>query len=592
MKKIVAILMAMLMVMSVTVVLAGNAKDTQTDSKKVKVIIGFKEKPNQNDENMIRGLGGETRHTYNIINAKAVEIPEQAIDRIKKNPRVAYVEEDVEVHALDTELDNSWGVTRIGAGIVHDGGNTGAGVKVAIIDSGIDYNHSDLDDNFGELLGYDFVNGDNYPMDDDGHGTHCAGIVAAVDNEIGVIGVAPEAELYAVKVLDATGSGYVSDVIAGIDWSVTNNMQIISMSLSGGDLESMEAACDAAYDDAGIVVVASAGNRGNPPGRGDNVGYPAAYSSVIAVAATDINDNRASFSSTGPDVELAAPGVGILSTYPDDGYATYSGTSMACPHVAGTAALVIASGITDGNDNGWINDEVRVRLQETADDLGAVGFDNWYGHGLVDAEKAVPSQPDTTPPVITNVNTSAITSNSATITWTTDELSDSLVKYGTTSGNYQYTKPDASYVKSHSIILTELSATTTYHYVVSSTDQSDNSAESIEYDFKTTEASSNTLHVASIEMSTKITGVNTNAIATVTIVDAANSPVEGATVSGMWSYLTSDSDTGTTDANGEVALSSDRVKRASGTFAFTVNGVTKADLTWDEESVSDSITVP
>ena len=169
--------MVLLMLMSVTVAWAGNAKDTQTGGEKVKVIIGYVDKPNHADEDMIRGNGGKTKYTYHIIDAKAAEIPEQAIDRIKKNPRVAYVEEDAKVYALDAELDDSWGVKRIGAGEVHDEGNTGAGVNVSIIDTGIDYTHPDLNDNYGG--GYDFANNDVDPIDDAGHGTHCAGIVCS-----------------------------------------------------------------------------------------------------------------------------------------------------------------------------------------------------------------------------------------------------------------------------------------------------------------------------------------------------------------------------------------------------------------------------
>ena len=379
--------MVLLMLMSVTVAWAGNAKDTQTGGEKVKVIIGYVDKPNHADEDVIRGHGGKTKYTYHIIDAKAVEIPEQAIDRIKRNPRVAYVEEDAEVYALDEELDNSWGVKHIGAGDVHDDGNTGAGIKVAIIDTGIDYTHSDLDANYEH--GYDFVNNDANPMDDNGHGTHCAGIVAAEDNGAGVVGVAPDAELYAVKVLDAAGSGYISDVVAGIEWSITNEMQIISMSL-GSDRSSkaVRGACNNAYE-SGIVVVAAAGNYHyyfNPRGKlikvDTAVDYPARYDSVIAVSATDSSDVRASFSCTGPNVELAAPGVDICSTVLEGKYGTCSGTSMACPHVVGTAALVIASGITDNGD-------VRARLQSTAKDLGDPRFDKLYGYGLVDAYRAV-----------------------------------------------------------------------------------------------------------------------------------------------------------------------------------------------------------
>jgi subtilisin family serine protease len=184
------------------------------------------------------------------------------------------------------------------------------------------------------------------------------GLISFPVTDEGVIGVAPEADLYGVKVLDRTGRGYESDVIAGIQWSIDNKMQVISMSLGGGDSSGMEGACNNAYN-AGIVVVASAGNSGPDD---DTVGYPAKYDSVIAVSATDDTNT--------PEVELAAPGVSILSTYLGGGYATASGTSMACPHVAGTAALVIASGITDENGNEMINDEIRTRLQETAEDLG------------------------------------------------------------------------------------------------------------------------------------------------------------------------------------------------------------------------------
>jgi hypothetical protein len=220
-------------------------------------------------------------------------------------------------------------------------------------------------------------------MDKQGHGTHCAGIVAAVKgNDIGVIGVAPEAYLYAVKVFDDRGNGRYSDVIEGLEWCIDNEIQVISMSFgsayTAGDPK-IEPWINAAYD-AGILLVGAAGNAGSGE---DTVIYPARYANVIAVAATNSNNNRASWSSTGPDIELAAPGVSIYSTYWDNTYATLSGTSMACPHVSGTAALVIAS-------KSLSNDEVRLRLQQTAEDLGTTGKDNLYGYGLVDAFEAAP----------------------------------------------------------------------------------------------------------------------------------------------------------------------------------------------------------
>jgi subtilisin len=580
MKKIVAIVMAMFLVVSVTVAIAGNATDTQTDSKKVKMIIGFVDRPNQADEAMIHGLGGETRYTYTIIDAKAVELPEQAIDRIKKNPRVAYVEADAEVHALDTELDNSWGVEHIGAGTVHDEGNKGAGVKVAIIDTGINHTHPDLDDNYAG--GYDYVNDDNDPMDDAGHGTHCAGIVAAEDNEEGVVGVAPEAELYAVKVLDSSGSGYVDDVIAGIQWAIDNDMQVLSMSL-GADVgsESLKAACDKAYA-SGIVVVAAAGNDYTRRGRWepDTVDCPAKYDSVIAVGATDQADERASFSSTGPDVELAAPGVNIYSTV-IDGYDTKSGTSMACPHVAGTAALVIASGITD-------NDAVRLHLQQTADDLGSTGQDTWYGYGLVDADEA--ALPDGNQPPVADAGADQTVSDADSngveaITLNGSDSSDP-------DGNIvSYVWKEGADELSNVVSFTGDFTVGTHTVTLTVTDNEGASASDDVIVTVKEKSSASPMHVSSIDMSTKTTGVNTNAIATVTVVDADGNLIEGATVSGTWSGLTDDSDAGTTDANGNVVLVSDRLKRASGTFTFTVDDVTHADLTWDGAVESGSITV-
>lgn len=344
-----------------------------------RVLIGFKGQP---DSTIVAAAGGTIRYVYQLVPAIAATVPEAAVDVLRVAPAVAYVEEDAPVVAMDAELDNSWGVKRIGGGIVHDAGNRGAGVKIAILDTGIDYTHPDLNDNYAG--GFDFVNGDPDPMDDHGHGTHVAGIAGAEDNGTGVVGVAPKARLYALKVLDGSGSGFSSDVIAALQWCVNNHIQVTNNSY--GELVVPEViTLQAAFDNsaaAGILHVAAAGNSGNNLGTGDNVVFPARYESVIAVAATDWNNARASFSSTGPDVELAAPGVSVTSTMRGGAYGPQGGTSMASPHVAGTAALIIASGVSGPN-------AVRQRLQETADDLSLPGRDPQYGYGLVDADGAV-----------------------------------------------------------------------------------------------------------------------------------------------------------------------------------------------------------
>lgn len=395
MRKLLSVLLVLGLVGAFILPLPGMA----APPPRVDVLIGFTHQPGAEEEELVRGAGGIIKYTYHLVPAIAASVPEPAIEGLSRNPKVTNIDPDGVVYAIDAELDNTWGVKRIGAGLVH-GYNLGTGVKVAIIDTGIDYTHADLDANYAG--GYDFVNGDNDPMDDHGHGTHVAGTVAAEDNNIGVVGVAPEARLYALKVLSASGSGYWSDIIAALQWGVGNGVQVTNNSY--GSSVNPGGIVEAAFNNAeavGVLHVAAAGNSGNAAGKGNNVIYPARYASVLAVAATDDTDTRAWFSSTGDQVELAAPGVEVKSTLMGGGYGLASGTSMASPHGAGTAALVIASGITDANGNGHINDEVRQRLQQTATDLGATGRDPWYGYGLVDADEAAsPPPPANNPPVV------------------------------------------------------------------------------------------------------------------------------------------------------------------------------------------------
>lgn len=279
------------------------------------------------------------------------------------------------------EVDWAWNIT-IGSPTV----------LVAIIDTGIDYTHPDIATNY-EPLGYDWVNMDSDPKDDFGHGTHCAGIIAAVlNNSIGVAGLA-QVKLMAEKVLDSQGYGYWDWVANGIIHATESGAKIISMSFGGyGDSELVHTAVKYAHE-AGVLLIAAAGN--------DNTNmksYPAGYDEVIAVAATDQYDNKAWFSNWGDWIELAAPGVYIYSTmptywvtlndwgYPLD-YAYMSGTSMACPHVSGLAALLWS--LYPEKTRDWI----RLWLRYTTKDLGLSGFDVYYGFGRIDARKAVEKAP-------------------------------------------------------------------------------------------------------------------------------------------------------------------------------------------------------
>ena len=277
-----------------------------------------------------------------------------------------------------------WGVDKIDAELIWPSGNTANPIKVGVIDTGISATHPDLSANIKG--GVNTITSRKSWNDDNGHGSHVAGIIAAVNNTQGVIGVAPAADLYAIKVLNAKGSGYYSDIIEGIQWAINNNIQVINMSLGGSaDYQPLHDAIVAAHT-MGIVVVAAAGNSSGA------VLYPAAYPEVVAVSATDSSNTVAPWSSNGPEVDVAAPGVSIYSTYKGTGYATLSGTSMATPHVVGASALLLntAVGAHDTNANGrWDPSEVRTQLQSTAADLGSNGFDNFYGWGLVSAYAAV-----------------------------------------------------------------------------------------------------------------------------------------------------------------------------------------------------------
>lgn len=395
-----------------------------------RVFISFNKTVGAQERALVRAHGGNIKYSYSIVDAVAAQMPTNAIDGLSRNPHIASIELDQEVHALDIELDNSWGVERIGSGEVHTTySNKGTNVSVGIIDSGINYYHPELDDNYRG--GYDFYYYDLDPMDVYGHGTHVAATACGEDNnngsispKLGVVGVAPECDLYSLRVLNEDGAGYFSDIVAAVQWATGAEvyleawgetaatttqgvkLDIVNLSL-GQDAHPGQVVEDAfqnAYDQ-GLLIVAAAGNSGNKGGKNESTIYPARFSSVIAVGATDDTDKRATFSSTGVDVEIAAPGVDVYSAWNDNtpyyGTATCnnsvnecykygSGTSMASPHVAGAAALMIAAGMADHNGDGFVdNKDIRLVLQNTATDLGDSGRDIRYGYGLVNALLAV-----------------------------------------------------------------------------------------------------------------------------------------------------------------------------------------------------------
>lgn len=332
---------------------------------------------------------------------------ERALEALRRSPGVRYVEPDGTVAPLDQRLP--WNVERVQAPSAHADGQTGDGADIAIIDSGIAAAHPDLEANLGEGYAVEPCSGCREPWgDDDGHGTHVAGIAAAVDNDEGVLGVGAGATLHAVRVF--TGSQYatVSGLAAGVQWVAEQGYDVANMSLGTANPSStLRDACRYAADE-GVFLVAAAGNDGPCD---DCVHYPAANPSVVAVSATRNTDSLASFSSAGPAVELAAPGAYIYSTAPS-GYSGRSGTSMAAPHVAGAAGVLMAKGYTSS--------EARARLQETAVDVGLTPDEQ--GYGLLDVAAAVDDDGAESPLVVTTGALTAVDETSATVTGSLDAL--------------------------------------------------------------------------------------------------------------------------------------------------------------------------
>lgn len=315
--------------------------------------------------NEMKSRGAEILNIYDhALSGYTIKVGDDPdlLTSLKDDPRVAYVEQDKEVHIFSQVIPT--GVERIGdsplntevpkAGMQAGGGSSDSvNADIAILDTGIDLKHPDLN----VYAQKTFVTGTTTANDDNGHGTHVAGIVAAKDNSIGVVGVAPGARLWAVKVLDRNGAGALSDVIAGIDYIIEHANEIDVANMSFGcqcDSSALNTAVENAVS-AGITFVAAAGNSGTDA----STFYPAANPDVIAVGAIADSDGKcgglgpptqygnddtfATFSNYGPKVTIVAPGVNILSTYYGGSYTTLSGTSMAAPHVAGAAALYKAS---------------------------------------------------------------------------------------------------------------------------------------------------------------------------------------------------------------------------------------------------------
>jgi len=323
--------------------------------------------------NMVRRAGGQLGHVYTrAIRGFSARMPLQAAENLLlRNPNIAYFEADQIAFAFpppckgpnagdpgcddgdgddgggsDPVQETPWGIGRVNGGMVY----TGSG-RAWVIDSGIDLDHPDLNVDLENSV--DFVRSRDGGDDKNGHGTHVAGTIAAIDNGIGVVGVVAGAPVVAVRVLDRRGSGSYSDVIAGVDYVAANGAlgDVANMSLGGGFSQALNDAVSAASTN--VMFSLAAGNSGSDA----NLASPASANgaNIWTVSASDINDKFASFSNYGnPPVDCAAPGVSVLSTYTGGGYATLSGTSMAAPHVAGILLLgpPVSDGVVNGDPDG------------------------------------------------------------------------------------------------------------------------------------------------------------------------------------------------------------------------------------------------
>lgn len=324
----------------------------------------------------VSSLGGRPVRHLALVNAIVADFPGDADLKIAaRTPEVLRVDDDLPLTLIpwfpcpwrgrrprrppEPPQSLPWGVRFIGADRAWAVGR-GEGVRVAVMDTGVDLEHPDLKPNLAG--GYNALAPGRAPADDNGHGTHVTGTLAAVNDARGVAGVAPAARVYAVKVLDRWGSGFLSDLVEGLGFCIREGIRVVNLSL--GTREDNQTFRDAVRNAlaAGLLLVAAAGNDG--PGE-NTVDFPARYADVLAVAAVDAAGRLARFSSRGPEVDLAAPGVEVPSTWLGGTYRSLSGTSMASPHVAGAAALTL------GAHPDWTAAQVRRQLVLTARRLTA-----------------------------------------------------------------------------------------------------------------------------------------------------------------------------------------------------------------------------
>ena len=508
--------------------------------------------------------------------------PQVVVAQLRALPGVIYAEQNAYAYASSVVPNDpfyryQWDMQRIGmedAWVLSEG----AGAVVAVIDTGVRQSLQDLAQT-AFMAGYDFVNGDSDPDDDEGHGSHVCGTIAqATGNGVGVAGVAPQATIMPVKVLDSRGSGSYDDIADGIIWAADQGADVINLSLGGPtDLQVLQDACEYAWNK-GVLIVVAAGNE-----ESSQPSYPAAYDVCISVSATTSQDGLASYSNYGSTIDIAAPGgdsddfngdgyddMILQNTFGSsgEGYYFYAGTSMAAPHVAGVAALV------KGVNPSISNTELRVLLETSAEDIGAPGKDDLFGNGLLDAYAAVlaagSSEPINQPPVADF----AFVTDGLQVQYTDLSLdADGSVvarswDFGDGTGSEQsdpvhlYSSPGTYSV---SLIVTD-----------------DQSAEDRRTTAVTVLDGELSMSVADISLSKTQRGRNYQVRAEITVLSSAGTSVAGATVSVEWSGAVSATATGVTDATGTAVLLSPRY-RSDTAITVRVTSVSDEQYPYDPD---------
>ncbi|WP_252504234.1 S8 family serine peptidase [Sporosarcina sp. Marseille-Q4943] len=474
-KKIFATVLTLGLAMNVLTPFASAEQLSDTEKE---YVVVYKNKSGK--DAVIKG-SRKVKTQFKSINALAVKASPNAMKALEKNPNIASVEENitfslvsnknvvqvlnkVEAKSTGTTVpaeESQWDIQAMKVSNAWNEGLTGKGIKVAVVDSGV-ANHPDLLIK-GGVSTVDYTTSYN---DDNGHGTHVAGSIGAKRDGKGLVGVAPDADLYAVKVMDQDGSGYLIDILEGLDWSIVNKMDVVNMSLGTSADSTAFRDMVAKAQTSGIVLVGANGNDG----VGTPVNYPAKYNEVIAVSAVDQYLKIGSFSSTGVETELSAPGVAIVSTYLDGSYARLDGTSMASPHVAGFVALLKQKNPT------MTNAQLRAELQKHTTDLGDAGRDSIFGYGFLTYESVAPTATpapvvDTTAPgEVSGEKVVNVTTSSATLSWVNpidpDFAKTNLYLNGQLLGSVDST--------STGVTISGLNASTSYTVTLKTVDQTGN----------------------------------------------------------------------------------------------------------------------